>query len=195
MPGKTEGLADYLFSLSMLKRTERSGWRTIGIQEPESVAEHSFVAALVGSELARMEGADEGKVVRMCLLHDLHELRMSDLNKMNQRYVKRNEMMAFSETVKGAGDGKRMLLLFKEFQEDRSREAVLVRDADALEMMLQAKFLLDTGNPYARDWIKSAWSKLRSGSAKKLARVIVKRDSLGWLMRFFDGERKRGMMG
>jgi len=191
MPDKLAGLADYLFSLGMLKRTERSGWRTVGILNPESVAEHSFVAALVGAELARMEGADEAKVMRMCLLHDLHELRIGDLNKMNMRYLRRDEGRAFSETVRGAGDEKGMRALFKEMQKGKSREAVLARDADALEMMLEAKFLLDTGNKYAADWIKSAWSKLKSKSAKKLARVIEKRDSVHWMMKMFGGRRKR----
>ena len=192
MPEKLRDLADYLFSLGMLKRTERSGWRTIGIQEPESVAEHSFVSALVGAELAKMEGADETKVVRMCLLHDLHELRMGDLNKMNKRYLKMDEGKAFAETVRGSIHESEMKALFREMNAGKSKEALLVRDADALEMMLEAKFLLDSGNPYAKDWIRSARAKLKSRSAKKLAQVIERQDSLGWMMKLFEEERKRG---
>ncbi|MCK4714966.1 MAG: HD domain-containing protein [Candidatus Aenigmarchaeota archaeon] len=192
MPEKLRDLADYLFSLGMLKRTERSGWRTIGIQEPESVAEHSFVSALVGAELAKMEGADETKVVRMCLLHDLHELRMGDLNKMNKRYLKMDEGKAFAETVRGSIHESEMKALFREMNAGKSKEALLVRDAHALEMMLEAKFLLDSGNPYAKDWIRSARAKLKSRSAKKLAQVIERQDSLGWMMKLFEEERKRG---
>jgi len=182
-------LVDYLFSLGMLKRTERSGWRTIGVLAPESVAEHSFVSALVGSELARLEGADEAKVMRMCLLHDLHELRMGDLNLMNKLYVKRDEGKAFADTVRGLEGEKKMRALFDEFCKGKSKEALLARDADALEMLLEAKFLVDCGNSYARDWIESAKMKLASKSARKLAGAIEKRDSAGWLLEPFRKAR------
>ncbi|VVC04331.1 HD domain protein [Candidatus Burarchaeum australiense] len=191
MTASDNALVDYLFSLGMLKRTERSGWRTIGVRKPESVAEHSFVAALVGAELARSEGADEAKVMRLCLLHDLHELRMSDLNLMNKLYVKRDEKKAFADAVKGAGGESEMRTLFSEFCAGRSREAVLARDADALEMMLEAKFLVDTGNPYAKDWIASAWTKLRSAISKRLARGIDARESMEWVLSPFRRARGR----
>ena len=190
--GKLNATVDYLFSLGMLKRTERSGWRTIGVLTPESVAEHSFVSALVGSELARLEGADEAKVMRMCLLHDLHELRMSDLNLMNKLYVKRDERKAFADTVRGAVGEENMLAIFSEFCAGRSKEALLAREADALEMLLEAKFLVDCGNAYARDWIESAKMKLSSASARRLAAAIEKRDAAGWLLEQFRKARKRG---
>ena len=128
--------------------------------------------------------------MQMCLLHDLHEVRMSDLNKMNMLYLKRDERKAFKETAKGSMDEKGMCALFEELDKGKSKEAILVRDADALEMMLEAKFLLDTGNAYEKDWIKSAWLKLRSKSAKKLARAIEKEDSMHWMMKLFEGKRK-----
>jgi len=188
----TKALVDYLFSIGIMKRTERSGWRTIGMREPESVAEHSFCTALIGWALARMEGADEGKVLKMCLLHDLHESRTGDLNKMNKRYVRGDEKRAFREAVGGAVAGKEMEALFSEFCKGRSIEARVARDADALDMMLEARFLVDTGNPYARDWIKSAWEKIGTKSGKRLAAEIERQDSLGWLMRLFESERRRG---
>jgi len=177
----------------MLKRTERSGWRTIGVREPESVAEHSFGAAIVGMLLARLEKADEGKVLKLCLIHDLHELRMGDLNKLNKRYVKADERKAFAETTEmlGASMKNEMRSLFAEYLAGKTLEARIARDADALDMMLEAKLLVDTGNRYAKDWIRSAWEKITTESGKKLGREIEKRDSLDWLMRMFHVERER----
>ncbi|MFA6036021.1 MAG: HD domain-containing protein [Candidatus Micrarchaeia archaeon] len=197
MAADAKALADCLFSMGMLKRTERSGWRTIGVQQPESVADHSFGAAMVGLALARMEKADEGKVLKMCLLHDLHELRMGDLNKLNKRYVERDERKAFRETVEGMEPTLRgeMERLFEEFLQCETLEARIAKDADALDMMLEAKLLVDTGNRYAKDWIRSAWEKISTKSGKELGREIEKRDSLEWLMKMFHAERARGKRG
>jgi putative hydrolase of HD superfamily len=183
-------LADYLFSVGLLKRTERSGWRTIGLKEHESVADHTFGAAMVGLELAKAEGADELKVLKMCLLHDLHETRMSDLNKLNKRYVKRDERLALKETVAGSNLSAEMRALFEEYMQAKTLEARIARDADALDMMLEAKFIMDTGNGQAADWIASAWEKISTRSGKALGKEIEKRDSLDWLMRMFRKERK-----
>lgn len=184
-------LADYLFSTGMLKRTERSGWRTIGLREHESVADHTFGAAMVALELAKLEGADELKVLKMCLAHDLHETRMSDLNKLNKRYVKRDERAAMRETLAGSNLSAEMRALFEEYMQAKSLEARIVRDADALDMMMEAKFIIDTGNRQAGDWIKSAWEKISTKSGIALGKEVEKRDSLDWLMRMFNKERKK----
>mgnify|MGYP000701639860 CR=1 FL=1 len=89
------------------------------------------------------------------------------------------------ETARGSLHEHEMKALFEELMKGRSREAVIAKDADALEMLLQAKFLLDSGNKYAKDWIRSAKGKLRSRSAKKLAQAIEKRDSVEWMMKLF----------
>lgn len=38
----------------MLKRAKRSGWWIAGVKGPETIAEHSFRGALIGSVLAMM---------------------------------------------------------------------------------------------------------------------------------------------
>ena len=43
------------------KRVKRSGWWVAGIDDPESVAEHSYRTALLGYILASLEGADPTK--------------------------------------------------------------------------------------------------------------------------------------
>lgn len=194
MPTNTRALADYLFSAGMLKRTERSGWRTIGIKEPESVAEHTFGVAVVGMLLAKMEGADELKVLKMCLVHDLHESRMGDLNKLNKRYVRMDEKKAFVETTEmlDASMKNELRSIFREYLAGKTLEARIVKDADALDMMLEARLLVDTGNRHAKDWIESAWEKISTKSGKELGREIEKRDSLEWLLGMFRVERKRG---
>jgi putative hydrolases of HD superfamily len=53
-----EGLTKFLYEMGLLKRHKRTGWWIAGIDNPESIAEHSFRTAIIGYLLAVMEGAD-----------------------------------------------------------------------------------------------------------------------------------------
>ncbi|MEU6250463.1 HD domain-containing protein [Glycomyces sp. NPDC047010] len=53
-----------------MKRARRSGWWIAGIKDPESIAEHSWRAALTGKVLASLEGADPARTAKLCILHD-----------------------------------------------------------------------------------------------------------------------------
>ena len=172
------------FESGQLKRVKRSGWWAIGIQNPESVAEHSFRAALIGYMLAHLEGADKDKVMRMCLFNDFHEARLNDLHKIGHRYIdfKKAEKLAFKEQMerfpKQLGD--ELARLFNEFQTDGSKEGIIVRDADLLENAVQAKEYIDIGYKDAQTWIDEIWKLIRTDSAKKLLKAIEKADSNLW---------------
>ena len=173
--------ADFLFEAGGLKRVPRSGWLTIGIKDCESVAEHSFRAALAGSILAKMEGVDEGKVVKMLLFHDVHEARLGDVHKVSRKYVSTEEISAAKDAFSKIPFENDYLELFKEFFEGESREAAVARDADLLELIAQAKEYLDLGNKYAVKWIENAKKSLQTESAKKIAKEIEETDSCKWL--------------
>ena len=72
--------ADWIRDLHRLKLMPRAGWFRAGIDHPESVADHSFVAALLAWRLAReLPGLNATKVLLMMLLHDVHEARLTDI--------------------------------------------------------------------------------------------------------------------
>ena len=167
-----------------MKKTHRMGWLSIGIRQPESLADHSFRTALIGYILAKMEGADEERVLKLCLLHDLHETRTSDLNALNLRYLARDVRKAIRELAAGLPFGEEMVALSDEFERGKTREATIARDADKLEMLAQAKEYIDEGNPLARDWIRSARGKLKTKSARELARALERSSSAGWWRRY-----------
>jgi len=79
-------LLDLLLETATLKRMPRIGWEMRGVPHVESVAEHSFGTALVALALAEtvaVEGQagplDLERVLIMALLHDLAEVRLTDL--------------------------------------------------------------------------------------------------------------------
>ncbi len=72
---------------SALKRMPRTGWLLRGVPHVESVADHSYSAALVALALADILCAGGGpeceidleRVLLIALLHDLAEVRLTDL--------------------------------------------------------------------------------------------------------------------
>jgi putative hydrolase of HD superfamily len=173
-------IAEFLFEVGMLKKTPRTGYQFLG-SGAESVADHSFRTTLIGYVLASLEPrADRNKVILMCLLHDLAEARTGDHNYVNKRYVKVNEDKAVHDQVQGLGFGDEITALIDEFNTSDSLEARLSKDADQLDLILELKQELDSGNPNSRDWLFFAVKRLLTKNAQKLAEEILKADSAGW---------------
>jgi putative hydrolase of HD superfamily len=73
--------------MGLLKRYKRTGWMIAGIDNPESIAEHSFRTAIIGYLLAVIEGADPAKTAAPCLFHDTQETRIGDVPSVGKAYV------------------------------------------------------------------------------------------------------------
>lgn len=173
-------IAEFLFEVGMLKKTPRTGYQFLG-SGAESVADHSFRTTLIGYVLASLEPrADRNKVILMCLLHDLAEARTGDHNYVNKRYVKVNEDKAVHDQVQGLDFGDEITALIDEFNTSDSLEARLSKDADQLDLILELKRELDSGNPNSRDWLFFAVKRLLTKNAQKLAEEILKADSTDW---------------
>ena len=57
-----------------LKNIPRQGWKEkLGINNPESVAEHSYSTAAISMILSDLEGLNTEKIIKMALLHVLAE--------------------------------------------------------------------------------------------------------------------------
>ena len=176
-------LTNFLFELGALKHVKRSGWWIINVKDPENVAEHSFRAGVLGYVLAKMENVDADKVVKMCLFNDLHEARLNDLHKVGHRYIdfKKAETAAHKEQTDSIGDiGKDIFDLHKEFQEQKTKESIVARDADLLENGFQAKEYMEIGHKDAADWIKNIWKIIKTDSGKKLLKELEKTSSNDW---------------
>jgi putative hydrolase of HD superfamily len=183
-----KAIADFLFEVGMLKRTPRSGFQFLGTGD-ETVAEHSLRCAVIGFVLARMSGKlDSGRVVLMCLFHDLVEARTGDLNYVNKRYVKADEEAAVRDMTSNLPFGEEIRHLTEEFNSRLTPEADAAHDADQIEMILQLKELGDLGNRYSRDWITSAMKRLRTDDGKRLARSILNTDFSAWWFKEKDDE-------
>jgi putative hydrolase of HD superfamily len=180
-----KNLANFFFEVGMLKRTPRTGFQFLG-SGTESVAEHSFRTAIIGYTLARLDGAaDVGRVLQLCLFHDIPEARTGDLNYVNKKYVQVDESKAVADLARTLPFGDDYSGAIAEFSARQSRESLLAHDADQLEMILALKEYKDLGNRYADEWYPFAVRRLKTEIAQRLAETIWSTDSTRW---WFDDD-------
>lgn len=181
MKNKSEiqNIAKFLFEVGVLAKTPRSGFHFLGTGI-QTVAEHVNRTVFIGYTLAKMEKADVAKVMKMCLFHDIGEARTSDLNYIHQMYVDKKERKAVSDLAETLPFGDDIESVIDEFEDKKTKETLLAKDADNLEWILSLKEQSDIGNKRADDWIVSAVKRLKTKSAKDLVKIILKMDSNAW---------------
>lgn len=180
---RNEKLVQFLHEAGLLRRTPRSGWQTIGAPF-ESVAEHSFRTAIIGYALCKMEKLgkeEERRIVLACLFHDVAEARCGDLNLMNRKYVHAHQRKALEDALTGSGLEEVLELPID--KEGNGRIALILNDADLLEVMCSAKEYLDEGNKYAQKWLDNSVGMLRTNSGKEIAKKMLAADSKDWLFK------------
>lgn len=128
-----------------LKWMPRTGWVIRGLTGAESVADHVFGAAFIALILADLVEApvDLGKLLAMILLHDLPESLTTDLPQPAARYFpagakRQAELNALDDLLSGLEFGERYRALWMAAKDDTTLEARLLRDADRLELLVQA---------------------------------------------------------
>ena len=175
---------DFFAEAGLLKRVKRSGWWVAGIKDPESVADHCFRCAVIGYYIAHAEGVDPYRVLVMTLFNDIHEARINDLHKMGHYYIdfKDAEKRVFKDQVVDLPAKMRAELTdFRgDYDTQSTREALVARDADILECLVQAKEYKDNGSPVASKFLKRAPGFLKSRTAKKLWNSLQRWDSTLW---------------
>ncbi|MFG2006286.1 HD family hydrolase [Spirillospora sp. NPDC048911] len=179
-------LAGFLYEVGLLKRYKRTGWLVAGVKDPESIADHSFRAAIIASVLAVMEGANPERAALLSLFHDSQETRLTDLPYLAKPYVTKaaNEQVTEHQMRGLPGPVTEMVTaVVGEYEGQVSAEAVCARDADKLECLIQAMEYREQGNQNTQPWVDSSLAQLQTASAKRLAEEAQKTGSLDWIMR------------
>jgi putative hydrolase of HD superfamily len=138
-------LTELLVRANRLKTTPRLGWLQRGVPRAESVADHCHGVALAALLLcdAAPEEVDRGRVVAMAVLHDLPEAVTGDLSLGASRLLPdgakpRLEQAAMDELGAGLPLFAGWRAVWDEFEAQETPEARLVRDADRLDLLVQA---------------------------------------------------------
>jgi putative hydrolases of HD superfamily len=193
MPNKKRGvdlkaIAKLFFEFGQLRRTRHMGYTLNGVEVPENIAEHTARTAQIGYVLAKLEGADADKVLKICVFHDLGEARVNDTNRVATRYydykeLKKVEKIAFSEQISVLPKNAREelnILLGEEFGDRKSLEARCAKDADYVDLAVAAKEYADIGYKGCLEMIQNVKKALHTKSAKELVEIIEKTDRNEW---------------
>jgi len=123
-----------------LKDLERTGWQIYNVEEPETVAEHSWsVATLTMIHLP--QNLDMEKALKTALIHDIGESVVGDIpyraDSKPQTEEKENKEKEAVENISEKLD-KEISTLYKDYSQRKSEEAQFVKDMDLIDMVLQA---------------------------------------------------------
>jgi putative hydrolases of HD superfamily len=171
--------------VARLKAEPRRGWvRVSGVENVESVADHSFGLAILSLFEAERRGYNVERALKLALIHDLEEAFTGDLTPGDKRRL----------TAKGVGrlreSARREILrlipserrveyraLWRDLADGRTREARLVKDLDKLEMAFQARNYETLGVEHRQlvRFYNSAFSRMEDEELRKMARRFAKR--------------------
>jgi putative hydrolase of HD superfamily len=171
-------LEDFFKIILDLKNIQRKGWiDKLGIQNPESVADHSYSMTLMSMIVSELQGLNTNKIVKMSLLHDLAESNVGDftpgeISKTRKLELENNAMKKIlaklpNELINNYQD------VWNEFLLGESEESVFVHEMDKLEMIFQAKQYMEEGfsKEKIQTFIDSANNEIKN---KNLKDIITK---------------------
>lgn len=127
-------IIDFIFEMGTLRNMRRMHSQVIPSSN-DTIASHSFRTATVGYLLADLEGVNKEKVLKMALFHDISEARTGDANFINKFYSEQKERLAYQDQTKNIPSGEEMKFLLDELKEGKTKEAIVVKDADTLDQL------------------------------------------------------------
>jgi putative hydrolase of HD superfamily len=146
LPGVPDDAGDALAALAesyALKDERRTGWQLRGVDDPESVAAHSWGVSLLCLAFADEAGVDPDRALRQAVVHDLAEARVGDVptradpadEPLPADETERRERAAIADL---AAPFPAVATAWDVYERRDSPEARFVKDMDLIDMCLQA---------------------------------------------------------
>jgi putative hydrolase of HD superfamily len=175
-------ILDFFHTSANLKKIPRQGWiDKLSIDNPESVADHTFSMAIMGMIFSDLENHNTEKILKMILLHDLAESTTGDIPpeqiSKERKTILENDMMKKILNDLPSSLQKQYNVLWEEYQSNTSKEAKIVHQLDKLEMALQAKIYSNEG--YSKEkldsFFNSAKNEIKDPKLSELFRKIFEK--------------------
>jgi len=174
-------ILDFFKTAANLKKISRQGWiDKLSLDNPESVADHSYSMAIIGMVISDLQNFNSEKILKMILLHDLSESKIGDYTPKQLSKEKKDKLEnnAFHEIIKNLPDliKSQYLQIWQEYQENNSPESKIVHQIDRLEMALQAKIYEKDGYSQEKleSFFESANTDITDPKLKELFTKIIK---------------------
>lgn len=173
----TDRLA-FFHVLQRLKTQKRTGWINRNIPNPESIADHMYRMAILAM-CTSDASLDIPKCVLMCVVHDLAEAQVGDItpsegiSKEEKRQLESEAMHNFvHDMLHGSEAALRIEALWREYEEQQTKEARFVKDLDRLEMALQAREYEKEHCKYLQDFFDSSLPLLRHDEVREWGEAL-----------------------
>ena len=160
----SRSLLQFFLMSGKLKAELRRGWlKKLGMDHPESVADHSYRTAFISMVISDMRGLDAGKAIRLALLHDLPEAIVGDAMPEERSGARKTAMetKAMDEILSELPSELKSLYraVWDDHAKGTSKEARLVKQVDKVEMAIQAwEYANAAGDPASA---KEFWESAR----------------------------------
>jgi putative hydrolases of HD superfamily len=188
---------EFLYEMGTLRYVPRI-WRQFLNKDFANVSEHTFRVIWLSIIIAKEEGADINKVIKMALIHDIVETRSSDVHHLSRMYTKRDEENAIKDILKDVSIEKEFMEVYKEYEERKTLEAKIVKDADSLDVDMELEEQYTNGiklKETYKDMRDRVYEMLFTQTAKKMSKEIRSSNPHDWQIngknRFNAGDWKR----
>jgi len=144
-------LEDFFHYVIGLKKIQRKGWKNkLGLEKPESVADHSYSMTMMAVILGQLQGLDIIKILKMSLIHDLAESIIGDyapeeISKERKTNLENNAMNKILSKLP-TNLIEEYTLIWQEYQAKKTNESEFIHEIDKLEMAFQAKTYMTEGH-------------------------------------------------
>lgn len=166
--------------IEKLKTTKRTGWIENKVNSPESIADHMYRMALMALSMPNSDGINKQRCVYMALVHDLVEAIAGDISPaMNVSKHDKHKLESDAMTqICALLDSENATLireLWDEYENATSPEAILVKDFDKFEMIVQAfEFEDRQAGLDLESFFESTRGKFQTDYVKGLAEQLYK---------------------
>jgi putative hydrolase of HD superfamily len=187
MEEKNIRIANFLYEVGTMRKLARAHRQALLTDDmSDNIASHSYRVALIAWFIAKEEGVDPYKVVMMSLLHDVGETRSNDHNWIHKKYVKVFEKEIIQDQF-GVLPFPELGEFVGEYEERKSKESLVAKDADLLEQVLLLREYELQGNKEAGVWLRGKDGEgntqtklLHFESSKKIGEALYSQNPSDW---------------
>jgi len=196
-------LTSFFYEIGNLRRVLRAHQQMLlALDSTDNIASHSFRTAFIGYFLAKELEVDADKVLMMCLLHDLAEIRTGDQNWVHKKYVKAYEGEVRRDQLKDVSHSEKLLELSDEYEKRETQESKIAKDADLLDEIFLLREYAHQGNKEAIRWLRGEADgngtkeegeqekRMFTNLAKEIAKTAKGQDPSFWWENAWTPERR-----
>lgn len=184
MSAQKANYLDFFKTVGKSKRLLRTGWVREQVNDPESVAEHSFRTGVIAMTLSdKLESnLDKNKLIKMALIHDIGEIVTGDIVVQRGEVLdiklrdskEEQERIGIEQIFNQIQEGDEYGKIFEEMIDRKSPEAKIFWQFDKLELALTAFEYEEKQGKQLEEFFLDAHTHMKEPLLKKILQDIIK---------------------